>query len=460
MQAKVEAPGSLIALLAGFRGRVGRGTYAAVGFGLMIVKFGVDAALVYARLGVLWTPLDYLNPVFFLRQETLGPEATGGFQLAMAAWTLPFLWIGVSMTLRRAYDAGMSAWTGLLFFVPLVNYCLMLILCVRPSVEREQEFELLGGPAPPPIHPSIVSALIAVGISVVASAVFVLLSVYGLGSYGVALFAGSPFLLGVVAGYLYNRGEAQSLWATFGVVTLAIALSSMGMMLFALEGAICIAMAAPLALVVAVLGGAVGRGLALVGREPAYPSAFALAALPFLGWIEAKANEPGVYRVDTAIEVDAPPEVVWLNVVSFADLPPPHEWLFRVGIAYPKRARIEGSGVGAVRHCEFSTGAFVEPITVWDEPRRLAFDVIAQPPPMKEWSPYHDLHPPHLDGYLRSKGGEFRLIPIDGGRRTRLEGTTWYELELHPTGYWRLWTDTLIHRIHTRVLRHVATLSE
>ena len=50
---------------------------------------------------------------------------------------------------------------------------------------------------------------------------------------------------------------------------------------------------------------------------------------------------------------------------------------FKTGLAYPLRARLVGAGVGAVRHCEFTTGAFVEPITVWDAPHRLAFDVIA-----------------------------------------------------------------------------------
>src|SRR6185436_19561820 len=112
------------------------------------------------------------------------------------------------------------------------------------------------------------------------------------------------------------------------------------------------------------------------------------------------------------------------------------QWFFRQGIAYPVRARIDGRGVGAVRHCEFSTGAFVEPITAWEEPSRLAFDVTSQPPPMTEWSPYQDLHPPHLDSTIRSRRGEFRLIALPGGR-TRLEGRTWYTLSLYPQLYWR-----------------------
>lgn len=120
---------------------------------------------------------------------------------------------------------------------------------------------------------------------------------------------------------------------------------------------------------------------------------------------------------------------------------------------------VMGTGVGAVRSCEFSTGAFVEPITAWEPGRRLAFDVLSQPPAMREWSFYAAVHPPHLETLLRSRRGEFRLIQRpDGG--THLEGRTWYTLSATPALYWRVWSDAIIHRIHGRVLAHVKRLSE
>ena len=140
--------------------------------------------------------------------------------------------------------------------------------------------------------------------------------------------------------------------------------------------------------------------------------------------------------------------------MAFDPLPAPTELVFRLGVAAPERARIDGAGVGAVRYCVFSTGTFVEPITRWEPGRRLSFDVTASPPPMREWSPYGNLHPPHLDGFLRSRRGEFRLVALDGGR-TRLEGSTWYEIEMGPEGYWQMLADDLIHRIHMRVLEHI-----
>jgi hypothetical protein len=152
---------------------------------------------------------------------------------------------------------------------------------------------------------------------------------------------------------------------------------------------------------------------------------------------------------------------VWPNVIGFSDLPEEGvPWYFAMGIAYPQRAVIEGRGVGAVRYCEFSTGPFVEPITVWDEPNHLAFDVQSQPPSMHEWSPWEHVNAPHVDGYIVSHRGEFRLVALDGGTRTRLEGTTWYHLDMFPQAYWTLYSDELLHSIHRRVLHHIRDLSE
>jgi hypothetical protein len=178
-----------------------------------------------------------------------------------------------------------------------------------------------------------------------------------------------------------------------------------------------------------------------------------------MGAEKAEDPEPPLHAVRTTVEIDAPPDRVWRHVVSFTEIPPPTELFFRTGISYPLRAEIRGHGPGAVRHCIFTTGPFVEPIETWDEPRLLAFGVTEQPAPMEEWTPYRGIHPPHLDGYFVSHRGQFRLEPLPGGR-TRLEGTTWYTHRLWPTFYWGLWSDAVIHRIHGRVLRHVKRLAE
>jgi len=164
-------------------------------------------------------------------------------------------------------------------------------------------------------------------------------------------------------------------------------------------------------------------------------------------------------RGDDGGVIDAPPDRVWPQVVSFDALPDPDDPWFRLGIAYPLLARTTGDGVGAPRACVFSTGVFAERVTRWEPARRLTFEVLSSAPPLRELTPYANVHPPHLDGYFRSRRGEFDLIALEGGR-TRLEGHSWYELEMAPEGYWQLVADAFVHRVHRRVFEHIRRTAE
>lgn len=276
------------------------------------------------------------------------------------------------------------------------------------------------------------------------------------GTYGLTLFIALPIAVGAFGAWV-TKSKTAAKAATAGMVANMIA--SLGFLAAGLEGAICIAMALPLALPL----GAVGGWLvyAPIRKRTLASGAAMLALLPLgvgtLGFdVTAK---PDIFQVRSSVEIAAPPERVWNHVVTFSELPPPSEWYFKTGIAYPIRARIEGAGPGAVRYCEFSTGPFVEPIQVWDEPHLLRFSVTQNPAPMNEWSPYANVMPRHLHGYLISKQGQFLLTPLPNGH-TLLEGTTWYQHGLWPETYWTVWSQAIIHRIHMRVLNHIKRLSE
>jgi uncharacterized membrane protein YhaH (DUF805 family)/uncharacterized protein YndB with AHSA1/START domain len=374
----------------------------------------------------------------------------------LALWSLPFMWIGVSMTLRRAVDAGRSPWVCMLFFLPVVNYGVMLWLAVEPTRAREA----WNAREPEASEQGwLRSAALSIITGCIACAALLLFCLYVIRPYGVGLFLGVPFLLGAVTAFRFNKDDWREVAQTTHVVLAAVFVVGGALVLFAIEGVLCVAMAVPIAVPLAALGGLLGRAIALRAPSPAAHAWLLLLALPALAGLQAAPEAPPLREVVSAIEIDAPPERVWEHVVAFSDLTEPPRWFFRLGIAYPQRARIEGSGVGAVRHCEFSTGAFVEPITAWEAPHRLGFDVSAQPPPLAEWSPYRRVWAPAHDAYFRSHRGEFRLTPLPGGR-TRLEGRTWYTLDMAPALYWHLWGDALISRIHQRVLAHVKRLAE
>ena len=235
----------------------------------------------------------------------------------------------------------------------------------------------------------------------------------------------TPFAVGASTAYLYNRGRQVTPGETVSLVLMTALMAGITLFLVALEGAICLVMAMPLAIPLALLGGMVGRWAATSDPRQTSPAMFMLLALPLTAAIEPASGHV-MHEVRSSVIIDAAPDAVWPHVVAFREIPDPTDWVFRAGVAYPVRARIDGSGVGAVRYCVFSTGSFIEPITQWEPGRRLSFDVVDSPAPMNELSLYRHVSPPHLHGYLRPKRGEFRFIGLADGR-TRLEGSTWYE---------------------------------
>jgi hypothetical protein len=295
---------------------------------------------------------------------------------------------------------------------------------------------------------------IAIGLLALAALGATGIALVRTGVYGWTIFVAYPVLLGGLGAWTFPAGTGRHA-ARRGMLTVMAATCLL--FCLGLEGAICIVMSWPLALPLGALGGW------LVHRFSSSPFAARgltmLLLLPPVGLTYDIAARPPLFAVRTTIEISASPEQVWKHVVSFPDLPESREWYFRTGLAYPQRARIEGLGRGAVRYCDFSTGSFVEPIDIWDEPRLLRFRVTENPAPMREWSPYSHVEPKHLHGYLVSRQGQFRLTAI-GSRGTLLEGTTWYQHGLWPAQYWRWWSDAIIHRIHLRVLNHIRDLAE
>ena len=109
-------------------GPVGRREYVISGVVLGAIKYLGDVGLVYAATGRFWSLIDYLRPM-----RSLTADAPAQLLPALALWMLPFLWIGVNMSERRASDAGLSSWLALLFFIPGVNWLFMVAMSLWPT---------------------------------------------------------------------------------------------------------------------------------------------------------------------------------------------------------------------------------------------------------------------------------------------------------------------------------------
>jgi uncharacterized membrane protein YhaH (DUF805 family) len=448
-----------------WQGTVSRTEYLYVGLLFSAVKVLIDYATVTFLFGRQWSLLVYVTSrfsVFAAPHTWIANPSSRAEILTIGAVAAPFMYVGVLYSVKRLRDAGAPAWLAALFFVPFVKFLLIALLCILPTVEIRPERR--EGQRPTSLGrfipaSKIGSAILGFLVTAMIAVPTAWLITERLGNYGWTLFLGLPFFCGFTSAAIYCYHAPRTSSQCLLVALASLGVIAMLVLIFAIEGVICLAMAAPLAIPMALIGGKLAHVLQAERGESLLAFSLLLFGLPgFAGIEHARPLEPHLLKVTSVAEIQAPPETVWKNVVTFSELPAPTEAIFKTGLAYPLRAEISGSGVGAERHCVFSTGAFVEPITVWQEPSLLRFNVAQEPPPMLELSPFK-IHPRHLDHYFAAQQGEFRLTALPGGR-TRLEGTTWYRLQFAPEVYWKLWSDGIVHRIHMRVLNHIKNLSE
>src|SRR5438552_15437829 len=194
------APSRWLRLWFSFSDPVDRGTYLRHGLGLMALKYAIDALLIWRFAGRIWTLSNYLSPLLSTRQQLLR-DAPPWLLPLLVVIALPFLWIGVSMTMRRAVDAGASPWVALFFFVPGLNLILMMVLCLPPSRPRRMApFDDMASSAPERFQ----SAMLGVAAALAITLVSVLVVVYLRRRYSTGLFLGVPLTIGYITAYIYN----------------------------------------------------------------------------------------------------------------------------------------------------------------------------------------------------------------------------------------------------------------
>jgi uncharacterized membrane protein YhaH (DUF805 family) len=448
-------------------GTVSRKTYALFGASALAIKFNLDRVIA-DYFGFHWNLWSYLDPVEVPGRFHPLSVRERYFLAVLFITSLPFIWLGITMTVKRLRDAGQALTLTLLFFAPVVNLLLFALLCLMPSQLTSSDSARSDRRAALPSRYWPTSRSGSAAAAVVITALLGVVVTWGalrfIGTYGLTLFISLPFVMGYLAVLIHSRTQEVHTNEVVGVVTFALLSTGIGIAAIAVEGVICIVMAAPLAWLVAMFGGLLAMLIHGRADSPqATPSTFAmlLVSLPILLGVEHVAPPPlPRFQVHTTIEITAPPEIVWKRLIAFPPLPAASEWPFRLGIAYPIEARITGEGLTADRECRFSTGSFKEPILAWEPGKHFAFSVSDEPLLMKETSPYENIHVRHLEDHdFQPERADFVLTRL-ADRRTRLEGTTTYTNKMWPGQYWRLWTDAIIHSIHNRVFHHVKGLAE
>lgn len=271
-----------------------------------------------------------------------------------------------------------------------------------------------------------------------------------------------PLVTAGLAGFLSaraNRSLSQSIGAAF--LTLTAILTILGFA--AMEGVVCVVMAAPLVGLLGVVGAMLGHWLAALTSRPAIQVQSAGWLLVIVCAAGESLTPPAPLEdvVTSEVIVDATPAQVWAQLKDIRDLPKPTEPLFVLGVAHPVETYVVGDGgVGAARVCRLSTGDMPELISVWKPEQELKFTVLETPAAMREATFFgRDLDAPHLHGTYASLEGGFRLEALPDGR-TRLIGTSRYLLTIAPSAYWNVWTRKIVSQVQLRVMNHVKAKAE
>ena len=114
-------------------GTISPGRYFTTGCLLTLLKMLIDGFVATRLFRKPWSPLMYaitgeIGGLFSLDRDEQK------FYTAMLALALPFILIGVSLTVRRLRDAGWPLWLVALFFLPIpINLVFFVVLSLAPS---------------------------------------------------------------------------------------------------------------------------------------------------------------------------------------------------------------------------------------------------------------------------------------------------------------------------------------
>jgi hypothetical protein len=430
----------------GFNGKMRRARYAPASLLVFLSQYVlVMGAYSWVGQRLIYDWRFYAMPLRAIALLERAPVAALPIALALM---LLFMWVLGALSFRRAADANFPAWIAAFAMAPIVQLPAILLLWLVPSrvASAAPKTALSGGPD----WKVSAQGIVAGGaLTVIAVA----LGALAFGVYGFGMFVIAPLVIGSVTAFLVNRKGDVGSRRTSRTIYAALALGGVALVVGALEGIVCIVMAAPLVVGAAYIGGLFGRSVALA-RIRTRNSLMSVALVPLVFATEWALPSDTHFTTTESVAIAASPDAIWASIIRMEPIHAPLALPFRLGVAYPLGGQIVGEGVGAIRRGEFSTGTAIERISAWVPDRKIAFDVITDPPAMHELSPYSHVNAPHVRGYFRTTKMTFEIVPV-GNRECQLVEHTEHELRLDPVLYWMPFARWIIHENNMRVLTHI-----
>lgn len=425
--------------------------YLAVAALLVLAQHAVVAAAYWRSEAPLTADFSF----WFLPMRRLAflPDLTASGAAFAFGFTLLVAALLAALSYRRASESGGGFVLATMSVIPGIQYFAIAGLALLPDATLRAGEEASEEHRANIAH--VIQGLLA-GMAIILFAV--LISAVAFGAYGWGLFVMTPFLAGLATAYIANRDTLLNTSRTFGLVVASSGLGAFALLMLALEGLICIILVAPLAVLVGLLGGAIGQSLAKVGHWRGRPL-LSVCLLPAVFLLDAVAPPAAIISGREDVLIGAPPAAVWQALISAEPVREPPGPVAWAGLAYPIAGEIVAPGLGAERVGRFSTGLANERITEWRPGQALAFEVLSQPAAMEEMSPYRRVHAPHVHGYFETAETRFTLRSAGNGR-TRLTVEADSVLRMDPVLYWQPLAQWAVRQNLRRVLRDVRSKAE
>ena len=275
-----------------------------------------------------------------------------------------------------------------------------------------------------------------------------------------------PLAIGVLTVYFAPPSRRASGRYAFFMPWLSMFIAGVLAGVLAYEFAICIAMALPIMLLMASIGGVVTWFIVSRKGRPATQLLGAILLAPFLfAPVESRFPVSDSYHtVHTQIEINASEATVWQNIIRVSEIQPSERHfslLFDVfGAPRPVEARLGSDGFGAMRQGIFQGELmFNERITAWEPNHRLDFAIDARnssvPNPRVSLAPWNE-----IGGRIFSvPQASYALERLPDGK-VMLHLTSTHRLTSRFNDYGGLWTSWGMAEFQNQILQVIKARCE
>jgi hypothetical protein len=236
-----------------------------------------------------------------------------------------------------------------------------------------------------------------------------------------ALFIGIPAVLAITVSLTARPRSAIETALKATLVTLLISLVFMG------EGLVCVLMAAPLFLGVAVIIGALVERTRK--RRSSVKAAMVLAFLPFtMEGVHPEFSFPRDEMIQVTRAVNATSDQVRRNLSQTPEFSSPLPAFFHLGFPLPTETRGEGLSVGDIRRIRFAGGE--------GQPGWLSLEVTGAESQRVQFRVLSDTS--HIAHWMTWQESEVRWREVEPGK-TEVQWQLRYRRELDPAWYFGPW---------------------